>query len=168
MAGDLEFITAVLSVLRTDVGLGGLVELSGHDPTNPDRGVHIGTALPDLRERYPYIGLEVYSDRLFFDGSVPQCKKSRLIFKISSCGDTAQYDIVRIGDRLEGIFGGEVGPDAPAEVPNNYFLDFSNEYLTVKSTGFFSRSKIFEQDDSDIRWQNIRFDVIWCRVPCGT
>lgn len=168
MAGDVEFYEAIISYLATDNLSGGLAELTGHDPTNPDRGHHIGRALPNLRERNPYLGMEMFSERLFLDGGVPQCKKSRIIFKISSCGNSADYDILRIGDRLEQIFSGEEGPDSAAEIKNNFFLNFSNEHITVKSISFFSRSKIFETDDSDIRWQNIRVDAIWCRTPCSS
>lgn len=166
MPDHVHFIEAFCGKLAEDTGSGGLVDLTGHDPLNPDRGVKIGRMNPNLRERYPYIGIELRSDRLLSDGSVPELQKSRVRIRVCSCGDSADYVILRIGDRIENLLMGKVGPGAPAERTNNWFWDFSDENISIKSTGFFSRSKIFEEDDADTRCQNILVDVIWHNTPC--
>ena len=167
MSGHVEFFEAFVNYLAADTGAGGLVELTGHNPANPDRGIRIGRMNPDLRERMPYVGIEMHSDRVFRDGSVPEYQKSRIRIRVCACGKLADYVTLKIGDRIEGILQGRAGPHVPLDRNNHWFADFSTEEITIKSTGFFSRSKIFEDDDTDARCQNILVDVVWYSAPCS-
>ena len=169
MACQVELIEAVCTKLATDTGVGSLVALTGHNPSNPDRGIRIGRKLPPLRSRVPYVGVSIRASRLISDSSISHIQLGRLELSINDCGDGADLSILRIGDRIEGLILGLVGTGKPPGGPDDlWYYDPSNNEVRVLSFRWFSRSKIFEEEDSDIRSQNILVDVIWHCLPCSS
>lgn len=167
MSCDVGLMEALAIQLASDTGAGSLVALTGHNATNPDRGIRIGRMKPPLRERSPYVGIALRSSRLPSADDVDVIKQGRFTLTTNVCGDTADLTVLRIGDRIEGLLKGEVGPSAPGGVPPaSWYWDISSPEVRVLSLRFFSRSRIFEEDDTDIRSQNILADVIWHCVPC--
>ena len=172
MACQVDLFKALCLKLAEDDGTNGLVRLLLHAPSKGPDYVRIGRDMPDVTNNNTkggWLGIKIPSSTPFLFNSGAPLYQAFIEFRYGCCGYKADLRTIEIGDRLESLLYGTAGPDAPAELGNTFFLDFSNCDVTVKSNTFIRRSRDERpiNEDTD-RWrEKIVSRVVWTCEGCS-
>lgn len=158
MYGQEYLYRAIINVLRDDVGVGGLVDLTDHSIYTVN-GYKIGRKSPTVKGRLPFVGVHILTTIPLLPSDVPQLQNSMVDFY---CSANTELTAIRLADRIEYLLHAE------SYGANTGYLDFSDEYIDVRSTRFKLRRGTDHDEKTDVWEDLVRARVIWVQRPCSS
>lgn len=164
-----ELLRALCEKLHMDRETGGLVGLLGGDLTETSFHGIMGISKAEVCKQgsaFLAMDLEV-AEPLLPSGCAPFVQEGFISLTACACGTDSKFRVLKILDRLEALFIGTAGADAPECPDNTWYCDFSNCEVNVRMARFARRSNVDYDSDTANYCGSIDIHVIWCCSPCS-
>lgn len=151
---------AIATKLRTDIGTGSLVELTGHNSAIPDE-YRIAIDKPQKRGTKPFLGIRIFQSIPLSENGPTHMQKARAHFR---CYSTKPLTALRIADRLDQLL--HARDEQVSDGTNIGYYDFSDGSMSNRQTRWKSRDEVDFDDGLDIYMVLVEADLIWVDSPC--
>jgi len=162
MAGYFHLMDAIILALKADADLVTLTK-DGLVGNRPNTTSHINKNSIQLRERNPYVAVQIFDTRQQIPDTNSCMQVSRILLYYGAKGTNGHAQATLIGDKLYEMF---TCVDNGSKCCNRGFFDFSNNNLTNHNTNFIRRFGADFEQNADVWQGRIDLEIIWSGCTC--
>lgn len=161
-SGQEGLYNAIVVKLRADTVANGLVALTLHDASNPEK-YRIARDKPSKVNETPFLGVKIERSVPLDDDGVSMVQKARVSFR---CYANAELTSIKIADRMDNLLQGVA--ERLVLGGNRGYLDFSDSVISNRNTEWKGHGITAFDNDLSVWTTLVEADVIWLDGSCPT